>query len=564
MNRLRLIKTSYTALSALMLAACANDELTDGPVQDLPEGAYPLQISSVTMSAESTAQPWDANAPQTRVSENTNGNSSEWNEGDEITVQLSGTMADNTSYTAEGKYTVGSDKTSLSSVSGKELYWHSTSEGTVTAWYCNPAAASDNTVNLSDQSNGLAYVLFTTPQKVQYGATDTKLAFAHKLAKIRVKFTGGSYGINKVEVSTYTSCKINPADGTLTNLGSEGYIPMCKTTYNDGVYWEANVVPGGYEINKVRLNGNKECTITKSVTPVEAAKYYTMKISVTGGAYYPDELPEITDDGEYTISGTGTKTITINGGSPKITLKDINITTDESCIHIQNGSPIITLEGTNKLKLPENFISYKKPLLWLAGESANVTIQGDGELEIDATVGGSWNNPAIGSTIYGKCGNITILGSTIKAYASSTAGIGSGMFGSCGNITIKNATVDVKGNPAIGASRMSSFDDQTNSCGNILIENTNLTANFFEQARTPGVDIGCGGSNSGGTISCGTITISHTAKTRAEILEGIKGGNPLIGKGKNTTKGTSSCGLITITGSDGTQTYSGDTGVTNN
>ena len=48
MNRLRLIKTSYTALSALMLAACANDELTDGPVQDLPEGAYPLQISSVT------------------------------------------------------------------------------------------------------------------------------------------------------------------------------------------------------------------------------------------------------------------------------------------------------------------------------------------------------------------------------------------------------------------------------------------------------------------------------------------------------------------------------------
>lgn len=162
-----------------------------------------------------------------------------------------------------------------------------------------------------------------------------------------------------MEVSTYTSCKINPADGTLTNLGSEGYIPMCKTTYNDGVYWEANVVPGGYEINKVRLNGNKECTITKSVTPVEAAKYYTMKISVTGGAYYPDELPEITDDGEYTISGTGTKTITINGGSPKITLKDINITTDESCIHIQNGSPIITLEGTNKLKLPENFISYK-------------------------------------------------------------------------------------------------------------------------------------------------------------------------------------------------------------
>ena len=36
MNRLRLIKTTYTALAALMLAACASDELTDGTVQDLP------------------------------------------------------------------------------------------------------------------------------------------------------------------------------------------------------------------------------------------------------------------------------------------------------------------------------------------------------------------------------------------------------------------------------------------------------------------------------------------------------------------------------------------------
>ena len=43
MNRLRLIKTAYTALAALMLAACASDELTDGTVQDLPEGMYPCR-----------------------------------------------------------------------------------------------------------------------------------------------------------------------------------------------------------------------------------------------------------------------------------------------------------------------------------------------------------------------------------------------------------------------------------------------------------------------------------------------------------------------------------------
>lgn len=557
MNRLRLIKTAYTALATLMLAACASDELTDGTVQDLPEGKYPLQISSVTMSAESTAEPWGANVPQTRVSENTNGNSSEWNGGEEITVQLSGTMADGKSYTAEGKYTIGSDKTSLTPVSGKELYWHSTSEGTVTAWYCNPAAASDNTVNLSNQNNGLAYVLFSTPQTVQYSATNTQLAFNHKLAKIRVKFKGGTYGIDKVEVYAHTSCKIN-SNGTLTDLGSVGYIPMCKNTYSDGTYWEANVVPS-YEINKVRLNDNKECKITKPVTPAEAAKYYTMEISVTGGAYYPDELPdEITDDGEYTISGTGTKTITISG-SPKITLKNVNITTDKSCIHIQNGSPEIILEGINKLEYSK-YLQYAKPLLWLDGESANVTIQGGGMLEVDATSNGSWCTPAIGS-LYSKCGDITILGGTIKAYASTSAGIGSGSRSECGKITIQNATVDVKGNPAIGAGNFNT--DYDSSCGDILIGNTDLTATFYDEYPSPGVDIGCGGSNYGGIITCRTITISHTGKTRAQILEGIKGGNPLIGKGSNP-KGTSSCGLITITGSDGTQTYSGDEGVTNN
>lgn len=286
-----------------------------------------------------------------------------------------------------------------------------------------------------------------------------------------------------------------------------------------------------------------------------------MEISVTGGTYYPDELPdEITDDGEYTISGTGTKTITISG-SPKITLKDVNIAADTSCIHIKEGNPTITLEGSNKLKLPEELALFANPPLWLDGENAHVTIQGDGTLEVDATVKGSWCTPAIGS-LKGKCGNITILGGTIKAYASTSAGIGSGVRSECGKITIKNATVDVKGNPAIGAGN-SSIDEKS-SCGDILIENTDLTANVFdENGGVSCVDIGCGGSNDGGTITCGTITINNNGKTRAQILEGLKDGNPLIGKGSNL-KGTSSCGLITITGSDGTQTYSGDTGVTNN
>lgn len=45
MNRLGLIKTAYTALAALMLAACANDELTDGPGAGLARRHIPLADS---------------------------------------------------------------------------------------------------------------------------------------------------------------------------------------------------------------------------------------------------------------------------------------------------------------------------------------------------------------------------------------------------------------------------------------------------------------------------------------------------------------------------------------
>ena len=554
MNRLRLIKTAYTALAALMLAACAGDELTDGTVQDLPEGKYPLQISSVTMSAESTAQPWGANAPQTRVSESTDGNSSEWNEGDEITVQLSGTMADNSSYTVEGKYTIGSDKTSLTPVSGKELYWHSTSVGTVTAWYSNPAAASDNTVNLSDQNqnNGLAYVLFSTPQTVQYSATNTQLAFNHKLAKIRVKFKGGTYGIDKVEVYAHTSCKIN-SDGTLTDFGSVGYIPMCKNTYSDGTYWEANVVPG-YEINKVRLNDNKECKITNPVTPAEAAKYYTMEISVTGGAYYPDELPEITDNGEYTISGSGSKNITISSGTPTVTLADVTLT--NAIINITGGSPILIIKRTNTIQgndgSTDNFGGIN------LSNNANVTIKGKNADNIDENVLNITNGNIGSSADYAKCGNIKIEGIKAKiTSASMVVGIGSGWQGVCGNITINNSKINVNGNngsAAIGSGY------QKSECGNIEITNSDITASGSNYMDDNSAAIGCGGTADNYMCICRNITITlKDGQTKEEFEANLTASNyaEKVGSGgrdngTNTANLNGKVGTITWKRADGT------------
>lgn len=292
MNRQRLIKITYATLAALMLAACASDELTDGTVQDLPEGKYPLQISSVTISAESTAEPWGASSPQTRVSESpTDGKSSLWDGGEKITVQLSGTLADGTtSYKAEEKYKLNDDKTSLTSVSGEELYWHSTSAGTVTAWYSN--YTSGNIVNFSDQSIGLAYVLATTVQDASYN-TPLSLSFTHKLAKIRVTLAGtADMEEGTVKVKGYTQ-------GTITNgnvAGSdEGWITMQRISYSDGTKgYEANVIPG------LALYKSAFQVTPKNGAPVPVD--LDASVSVASG-----QLHKIT----LTVNKTGTKAITL-------------------------------------------------------------------------------------------------------------------------------------------------------------------------------------------------------------------------------------------------------------
>lgn len=65
----------------LALAACTQDETaipTGETHATLPYGEYPLQISGVTLDAESSAEPWSAEEPQTRVAENENGTGSVW------------------------------------------------------------------------------------------------------------------------------------------------------------------------------------------------------------------------------------------------------------------------------------------------------------------------------------------------------------------------------------------------------------------------------------------------------------------------------------------------------
>ena len=298
MSKNTLMKMIFGAAVLMTFVACTQDELTE-QAGILPEGKYPLQIGSVSITADVDAQPWSAGAPQTRVSENPDGNSSRWDYWDEIGVQIEGS-------TKSGIYNWLWDYKwhSLTPV-----YWENTQAHKVRAWF--PA---DGNVALDNQTTDLAYALYAeTAEAVDYKAGEISLSFNHKLAKVRVKLTGDQAGdITDVKIKTYTSCTLDE-DGTLKAVGTEDFIPMVKASYNGETFWEANVVPVSdeipdYKIERVKVN-DKEITLSKPLAPLEA-KVNTITLKMK--SIVPEDANINTGDTldktvEYDANGNGTE-----------------------------------------------------------------------------------------------------------------------------------------------------------------------------------------------------------------------------------------------------------------
>ena len=305
------------AAAALLLAtaACTKDELADG--DRLPEGQYPLEIARITLGVEGgEAQPWGA--PATRVSENGDGNSSTFDAGDKFAVQIDGEGE-------VGTYTVQNDG---SAEAETPLYWSDRDEAhTVTAWY----PATDGALDLSDQSQSLAYLLGATGTG-DYRAPVT-LNFTHQLAKVRVTPTDDALGeVQSLQLYTYTQCTYEK--GTVVQGSQEGWIEMKKCEYTENgtpvTCWEANVVPG-YEITKLRANGTEERTLSSGITPV-AGKFYNITLNKDKG---------YTDDGQdnYTVTtAEGLKAVADIANNGNL---DINITlTDDIDLTGKEWTPI--------------------------------------------------------------------------------------------------------------------------------------------------------------------------------------------------------------------------------
>lgn len=154
------------AAAALALAACNNDSETDNNAQ--PEVKYPLEIASVSLTADVDGQPWGAEAPQTRVEESEDGNSSVWQEGDKIKVQI----GDGT----PGTYTYQSDGTLAVADDDRPAYWTSTAScQTIKA--CHTSSLGE-TVNLSDQKTyGLNNYILTAQTSADFN-TPVSLSFS--------------------------------------------------------------------------------------------------------------------------------------------------------------------------------------------------------------------------------------------------------------------------------------------------------------------------------------------------------------------------------------------------
>lgn len=288
----------------LLLAACTKDELADDA--RLPEGQYPLQIAAVTLSVEGgEAQPWGA--PQTRVSEKEDGNSSKFDADDKFAVQIDDKGE-------VGTYTVRDNNTVEAEV---PLYWSDTDEHTVNAWYPD----TEGPLNLSDQSQSLAYLLSGT------GTGDyespVELTFTHALAKVRITPTDDALGeVTSLQLYTYTQCTYEK--GKVVQGATPGWIEMKKYSYNGQTCWEANVVPG-YAITKLMANNDgKERPLSTTINP-EAGSFYNITLNNDKG--YTDE-----GNGNYTVTtADGLKAVAniANNGSRDINIildKDIDLT----------------------------------------------------------------------------------------------------------------------------------------------------------------------------------------------------------------------------------------------
>ena len=432
-------------LPLLLLAACTHDDAPASPAGiPLPPDTYPLQIASVTISADGQ--------PRTRLADE--GNTTKWQDNDEIMVSLG-------------------DKQSVYTYSGGEwhsdnpLCWESTAPQEVNAWY--PVA--DEIDFTQQNTKGLTYLLKAETVTATYNqSTPINLNFTHQLAKVRVLLDGEkAEDVEKVYVRSHPKSANN--QGSLgDSQGEDVYVPMYKTTYEEQDCWEATLRDGTLQADNsfqvAKAEGKPVQVVLDESMRIAAGQVYTINISVN--PVVPEDATDITQvtgdisgNGDYVVRNTYNKTINITGDSPTIYL-------DGATVSVANGNAInITNNATPTIYVvgEGNTISSSNSAGIYVAENATVTITSSNRSDV-LTVTGYDGSSGIGGYVIddssfqsANSGNINIKNVTLYAYSSSfsdmgtvSPGIGSTGSATCQSITIDNAAVYAYG---CGSSSMS-------------------------------------------------------------------------------------------------------------
>ena len=462
-------------VAALLLSACSQDELAENNTA-LPEGEYPLQIGSVSLTAEVSEQLW------TRVSENlTDGMSSEFKAGDAIGVSLNGETA---TYTYDG----------TEWTSEAPLYWKDKEPATVTAWY-----PVDEEIDFTQQDEGLTYLLKGTSNADADYDTPANLTFAHQLAKVRVVLEGDKANeVQTVTVRSHLTSPNNQGDlGSLTSTENK-YVPMMEATYNGQRCWEANLRPGYLEADNTfevaKAEGDPvRVTLDNNVT-IKAGQVHTITINVEQAPTEIDlstyEGPTLAVSGKTTIKGNGqlkNLQVTVEADA-EVTLENVVLQPSALGNAITcNGDATITLVGNNYLtaKSDGNVETYGSGIYV---ESGTLTIDGDGSLNISRAYAstsymsvGAGVGAGNGANIVIESGNISI-GDVPDYGSSSGAGIGSTARENCGNITIKGGIIRI-GKPSWWSACIGSASYR--SCGDITISGESTVITFTKGLHAP-------------------------------------------------------------------------------
>ena len=510
MNKTTVSKMIFGAV-LLLFTACTQDELAEQG-NTLPDGEYPLQIGSVTITAESSEEPW------TRVAENeTDGMGSHWTGGEEFYVKFEGSDE-------VGIYKI-TDAATGAVVPVKSIYWKNTQPANIIAWYAKPQLNANNWMSLFDQDDGLAYVLRATADNASYD-TPVSLQFKHQLAKVRV-VTKGTVDVRHIAVTNApVGCSVQ--DGIVTSGVNERVDNYLYETEYEGIgtCWEICLPPCSVQQFMVmsEAGGSSYFNIDNSVT-LEAGKVHTITITAVIDGTQTIDLSTLTDtrvindNGTYYVTGTGQYGIRVTNGNPNIYLEEAQISVSSgNAIDIQGGSPTIHVRGENTIETGNSLSNYAAGIYVAQGSS--VTIEGRDTDDVLRVTGGADGaaiggySPALNS--HNPCGDITINNVTLYAYASNAylnnlpIGIGSTGTASCGKIEITDAIVHARG--------YSSLNESTPAIGaysgvpQIVISGSTIHAHRGSYGTTSFADyIGRGGNTieyQGGQIQCGSGSIT--------------------------------------------------------